>query len=262
MPIGALLLLLAAALTSACGGLDFFRQYEYEEDVYLSLDGSATVYVNSSIPALNALRGASFDTNPGVPVDRDAVRRFFATPRTRVTRVAVSRRASRRFVHVRLNVDDVRQMGGTAPFSWSSYRFSKEGDLFVYRQNIGSSAAKSAGDVGWTGDEVVAFRLHLPSRIVYHNAGPDNLKRGNILVWEQRLDARARGEALTLDARMEAQSILYRTLILFGGTVGAVGVGFFVLLWWIMRRGRRVVLRASGPEGASASDPTREASVR
>src|SRR5262245_20087859 len=132
MPIGALLLLLAAAFTSACGGLDIFRQYEYEEDLYLSLDGTATVYVNSSIPALNALRGASFDTNPSVSVDRDAVRTFFTTPRTRVTRVAVSRRANRRFVHVRLNVDDVRQIGGTAPFGWSSYRFNKEGDVFVY----------------------------------------------------------------------------------------------------------------------------------
>jgi hypothetical protein len=166
-------------------------------------------------------------------------------------------------VHVRLNVDDVRQMGGTAPFGWSSYRFDKEGDVFVYRQNVGSSAAKSVGDVGWKGEEVVAFRLHLPSRIVYHNAGADNLKRGNILVWEQRFDARTRGEPLTLDARMESQSILYRTLILFGGTVAVVGAGFSVLLWLIMRRGHRVAGRASRPDGApNASDPRREASVR
>jgi hypothetical protein len=98
---------------------------------------------------------------------------------------------------------------------------------------------------------------------VYHNAGADNLKRGNILVWEQRLAARTRGEPLTLDARMESQSILYRTLILFGGTVAAVGAGFFVLLWLIMRRGHRVGGRPSRPEGTpNASDPRREASVR
>ena len=54
-------LLLAAAI--GCGrGL--FRQYQYEEEVYLSLDGSATIYVNSSVPVLNALRGASFDVRP------------------------------------------------------------------------------------------------------------------------------------------------------------------------------------------------------
>ncbi len=236
MPIGAVILLLVAALTSACGGRDFFRQYEYEEDVYLSLDGSATIYVNSSIPALDALRGASFDTNPSTRVDRDAVRAYFTTPLTRVTRVAVSQRSNRRFVHVRMDVDDVRRLGGTGPFAWSTYRFDRDGELFVYRQSVGASADKNVGDVGWKGQELVAFRVHLPSRIVYHNAGAKNLKRGNILVWEQMLGDRTRGEPLALDARMESQSILYRTLFLFGSTVVAVGAGFLLLLWWILRR--------------------------
>ena len=52
-----------ALATIACGGR-IFRQYEYEEEMYLSLDGSATIYVNSSVAALNALRGASFDAEP------------------------------------------------------------------------------------------------------------------------------------------------------------------------------------------------------
>ena len=34
----------------------------------------------------------------------------------------------------------------------------------------------------WTGREVIAFRLHLPSKIAYHNAGVDNFKPGNILL--------------------------------------------------------------------------------
>ena len=29
-------------------------KYEYDEDVYLALDGSATVYVNASVPACDA----------------------------------------------------------------------------------------------------------------------------------------------------------------------------------------------------------------
>ncbi|MBW8863097.1 MAG: hypothetical protein JF601_12145, partial [Acidobacteria bacterium] len=55
------LCLLGGLCASACGGSSLFRQYEYEEDVYLALDGTATVYVNSSIAALNALRGTTFD---------------------------------------------------------------------------------------------------------------------------------------------------------------------------------------------------------
>src|SRR5689334_8557935 len=103
---------LAAAVlalgTFACGGASsLFRQYEYEEDVYVSLDGSATVYVNSSIAALNALRGTSFDVSPNHPVDREAVRRYFSTPVSHVNgRVNVTRRSNRRYIHVRLDVDD------------------------------------------------------------------------------------------------------------------------------------------------------------
>ena len=102
-----------------------------------------------------------------------------------------------------------------------------------------TSARKDVGDVGWTGREIVAFRLHLPSKVTYHNAGPDNLKRGNILVWEQTLADRLNGQPLTLDARMETQSILYRTLWLFGATFAAVAVSFALVIWWVLRRGGR-----------------------
>src|SRR3989338_6806260 len=61
------------------GGGGLFRQYENEEEVYLSLDGTATVYVNASLVALNALRGTSFATAPNAPLDREGVRAFFST---------------------------------------------------------------------------------------------------------------------------------------------------------------------------------------
>jgi hypothetical protein len=47
-----------------------------------------------------------------------------------------------------------------------------------------------------------------------------------------------KGEPLTLDARMETQSILYRTLWLFGATFAAVAVSFALVIWWVLRRGR------------------------
>ena len=182
-------LLLATTLVAtacSCGGL--FRQYEYEEEIYLSLDGSATVYVNSSLAALNALRGASFDTSPEAAVDRVKVREFYTSPVTRVVATpTTSRRSGRRFVHVRLEVADVRKLGEAPPFSWSTYDFTRDADLQVFRQRIGApggkSVAKAGVDTGWSGTELVAFRLHLPSEIVYHNAGPGNPKRGNILAW-------------------------------------------------------------------------------
>ena len=232
-------LALIAATAMACGGGGIFRPYEYEEEMYLSLDGTATVYVNASVAALDALRGASFDLRPNVAVDRNAVRDYFSSPQTHVTRITPYRRSNRRFVQVGVDVADVTRLGEAAPFAWSGYRFTREDNLYVYRQTIGASARKDVGNVGWSGREIVAFRLHLPSKITYHNAGADNLKRGNILVWEQPLADRVKGEPLTLDARMETQSILYRTLWLFGATFAAVAVSFALVIWWVLRRGGR-----------------------
>src|SRR5262249_41024273 len=106
----------ALLLTAACT-TGIFRQYEYEEEIYLSLDGSATVYVNGSIAALNALRGTSIDASPADRFDRNVVVDYFSSPHTKVVRVASSRRSGRRFVHVRLEVDDVRQLAAAPPFA-------------------------------------------------------------------------------------------------------------------------------------------------
>jgi len=240
MRFGAALVLLLVTFTVACGGAGFFRQYEYEEETYLALDGSATVYVNSSVPALNALRGSRFDANPDAAIEKAAVAAFFAADGIRVTRVTFSQRHARRYLHVRMRVDDVRALQSTKPFNWSTYAFARDGHLMLYRQHVGSPQ-KGAGEVRiptWDGDELVAFRIHVPSKVPYHNAGADNLKRGNILVWEQPLADRLAGVPVDIDARMETQSILYRTLALFGLTILAVGATFAAVVWWIVKRAR------------------------
>ena len=232
---------LAIAATACSNGTGLFRQYEYEEEVYLSLDGKATVYVNASIPALNALRGASFDTSPNAPVDRAAVRQLFSSPVARISGpVNFSRRSNRRFVHVKLDVDDVRRLGEAAPFAWSRYAFTREGDQYLYSQTVGPAVNKDVGNVGWNGRELLAFRLHLPSKIRYSNNGRPT-ERGNIVVWEQPLADRLRGTPITqpkgrLDARMDTESILYTTLWLFGWTFVAVAISFALVIWWIFRR--------------------------
>jgi len=234
--VGATLVLLLAVAAAGCGRSGVFRQYEYEEEMYLSLDGSAILYVNSSIPALNALRGTSFDTRPNASVDRAAVRAYFSTPVSRVTDIGTSRRANRWFIRVRIEADDVRRLGEAPAFAWSTYDFRREGDVYVFEQSVRNAAGKDVGEVGWKGNELVAFRLHLPSRITFHNTA-DGPLRGNILRWEQPLADRLQGVPLTtLEARMEGESILYRTLVLFGVTIVAVAITFAMAIWWLVRR--------------------------
>ena len=53
-----LAIVLAAAAAAACGGRSpLGQEYEYEEDLTLSMDGSASLVVNASVPALDALKG-------------------------------------------------------------------------------------------------------------------------------------------------------------------------------------------------------------
>jgi len=222
--------------SAACSRSGLFRTYEYEEDMYLSLDGSATVYVNSSIAALNALRGTSFDQSPAARIDRDAVRQYFASSNTHVAAVRTSRRSGRRFVHVRLDVDDIRALDAAEPFAWSTYALRRADDEFVFEQRVGAPTGRDVGSVEWTGREVVAFRVHLPSKITDQNTH-HAVERGNILVWEQPLGDRLRGVPLMLDAKMQTESILYRTLWLFAATFLAVVILFVAVIWWVLRRG-------------------------
>jgi hypothetical protein len=226
-----------AAASAGCTSL-LPRQYEYDEEIYLSLDGSATVYVNSSVPALVALRGLDLDVNPRARVDRAAIRSAYTSPLTQVTRFGTSRRNGRRFVHLRVAVTDVRRLGAVAPFAWSRYSLERRGDEFDFRQVVGPSAHRDVGPVGWTGTELVAFRMHLPSKIRFHNAPSREVERGNILSWEQPLSERLAGRPVTIEVRLDTQSILYRTLWLFGLMIAVVVVVFALLIWWIVRAGR------------------------
>jgi hypothetical protein len=122
-------------------------------------------------------------------------------------------------------------------FGWSSYAFAREGDVFVYRQEVGPPGPTTAGVASWRGDELVAFRLHVPSKVVYHNV--DRVRRGNILAWEQSLTDRLSGRPIELEARMETQSILYQTLGLFGAAMLLVAAMFGVVLWWLVTKGGR-----------------------
>jgi hypothetical protein len=235
---GALAVVALAVATGGCGPRSLFRQFEYEEDVHLSLDGTATIYVNASLAALAALRGVELDLKPASLFDREQVAALYQGPGFRVVRVTSSRQRGRRFAHVRLEVADVRKLPESKMFAWATIRFDRMGELFRYREDLGRSANAAIGDVGWKGNELVRFRLHLPSKIAYHNAGPDNLLRGNILEWEQTLTDRLAGVPLEMEARMEPTSILYHTLWLFLGSMAAAFTVLALIIWWVVKKGK------------------------
>ncbi len=77
--------------------------------------------------------------------------------------------------------------------------------------------------------------MHLPSKVTYENAA-GGTERGNIVVWEQPLPERLKGVPLELQVRMQTDSILIRTLSLFGAMMAAVAVTFAAAIWFVKTR--------------------------
>src|SRR5262249_2745976 len=156
--------------------------------------------------------------------DRERIRAAYQSPVTEVQRVSAPWiRAGRRFIQVRVKIADIRRASESAPFSWSRYGLSQQDGHHVFQQIVGASALRpgTLRNYGWDGRELVAFRLHLPSKTLWHNARdldtnePTSPARGNILAWEQHLTDRLDGRPLEIRVEMDSQSILYRTLWLF-----------------------------------------------
>jgi hypothetical protein len=239
---------------SACKGGILGRHYEYEEDLYLALDGSGTLIVNASIPALVALRGLDVDPSPSARLDVTKLRAAYESPAVDVTRISPPwRRAGRRFVQVRVRIKDVRKLSEAAPFAWSQYALYQKNGRYVFEQRVGPSALRpgTLQNVGWDGSEIVAFRLHLPSRILWHNSrdletnAPNGAERGNILGWEQHLADRLEGAPIDIKVEMDSRSILYRTLWLFAGAFLAAVAVLALLIWLTMRKGTREATTAT-----------------
>ncbi|MGZ8255155.1 MAG: hypothetical protein ACXWVT_09915 [Burkholderiaceae bacterium] len=229
------LLLITVLVSLACDNV-ITRKYEYEEEVFLALDGSATVYVNASVPALVALRGLKLPLDPSARLDRMAVRDLYNTPVSGVESVTTSRKEGRRYVHLRLDVPDIRRLHEAAPFAWSTYRYLEGDATFEFGQDIKAAAGQDVGNVGWNGDELVAVRVHLPSVITYQNGPSRKVERGNIVVWEQPLSERLKGTPLEIQASMEKESILFRTLALFGAMAVLAAATFIGFIWFVKTR--------------------------
>jgi len=192
--------------------------------------------VNASVPALVALRGMNLPIDPSARLDRQVVREIYTSPVTEVANVTTSRRDGRRYVHLRVNVADIRKLGDAAPFAWSQYRYQDKDGLFEYSQTVQDSAGKEVSHIGWEGNELVAIRVHLPSKVEFHNSPSRTIERGNIIVWEQPLAQRQKGTPLELTVQMQTESILFRTLTLFGMMAVAAALTFVAAIWFVKSR--------------------------
>ena len=238
---------LAAAGAVACSN-PLSRQYEYDEQTYLTVDGRATVVVNTSLPALVALRGARVDPKVDGAADRDSIKQLYESLGCTVDKVGrFWYRRGRRFVQIQVSTADVRALTKCGLLSWSTYALGPDpvmADGLQYRQDVAAPAGGDPGAINWDGSEIIAFKLHAPSRIRFHNVkkldGTDGTtERGNIFTWEQMLTDRRAGKPIAMEVRMDSTSILYTTIWLFVGAFAAAVVVLVLAIWLTVRKGRK-----------------------
>jgi hypothetical protein len=245
----------SAIIISSCTN-PLRRQYEYEEQLYLSVDGSATVVVDASLPSLVLLRGAQIDPSLTGSTDRASIRRLYEAAGCPVDSVSrLWERHGRRFAQIQVSVKDLASLPACPLLAWSTYSLTphpNDTQQLKYVQKLSPAAGRDPGPVNWDGSELVAFKVHAPSRIRFHNVknldGTDgSFERGNILTWEQTFADRRAGRPLMMEIDMERTSILYTTLWLFGGAFVAAVIVLVTLVWLTIRRGRKQS-RLSAPQ--------------
>ena len=166
-------------------------------------------------------------------------------------RISTWTRRGRRFVGIRLSVPDIRALPKAAPFAGQTYELRPEGELVTFRQTLTKPPppGRRAAAVAWRRDRRLppapAGAHPLPELALSSTAAQSRpASRGNIITWEQRLTQRLEGKPIAyaedrtpdvMEVRMDRESILYRTLWLFGIAFAAALLVLAGLIWLTMR---------------------------
>lgn len=221
--------------------------YEYEEEVFLEVDGSGRLRVSGSSEILEVLHALSDEGSISSMTSR------FEGPGFELDSVRESERDGRRFVHVQGRFTDWNELCAHPAFAERECHLdiTDDGELELYL-----TLPRPKGDVpeGVPPDATLALRFHFPSAVLYHNA-PTDIERGNIIGWERTVSEHFDANALVVEARFERRSVLTTTAIILGTAVGVVLFSVALALFMIVRKGRRQLARETD-EALNAHTPS------
>ena len=235
---GGLALLAVVFALAGCRAL-VPQQDQYEEELYLALDGSATHVRQRLRPRTRGAAGAG--SGPGsaeAPLDRRRVRELYESPVTHVTRSA---RHAARVAGSCTCASTCRTCGGfprrirlhgprtgcVAPATSTSTSRS-----LAPRQGVTSATRGGAARKSWRSACTCRARFATTMRrrrwlsVATSWCGSSRSRIGS------------RASRSHIEVRIDIESILYRTLWLFGVMIVVVVTLFAGLLWWIVRKGR------------------------
>lgn len=203
--------------------------YEYEEEVYLAIDGSGRIRVSGSTAILRALG----ELEGGGP---EGLRAHFEGEGLDVVSVRETERDGRAFLHLRGRFEDWNELCRAKAFQ------DRGCDIAHENGEIALVTTLPAPEVdlppGVEPDALVALRFHLPSPVHEHDATLP-IGRGNILTWSRTAAELFRGEPLRAEARFDETSTLATTLGILLVAVGLVLASVALAVYLLVRKGRR-----------------------
>ena len=211
-------ILLALVTAAGC------TAYEYEEEVFLEVDGSGEIRMSGSAAAIQALHHV------------EDAKGLFAGDGVQIVSNRETERERRKFIHVEARFGKWEELCRTPAFRGRACRFDEEEDGVALALSLPSprEAAPEALDP----QAVLALRYHFPSTIRYHNS-PGGIERGNILAWKRTLREHFAGRPLDVEVRFDRRTILQATVSVVSLSLALVAAALGASLLLMVRKGRR-----------------------
>ena len=222
---------LSILLVSWAFALPGCTSYEYEEEVFLDVDGSGRLRVSGSSEILEVLHDLSEGGNTSSMASR------FEGPGFELDSVRETERDGRRFIHVQGRFTDWNELCAHPAFAERECGLDVTDDDEL-ELTLTLPKPKGSAPEGAPPDATLALRFHFPSAVHYHNAHGD-IERGNIIGWERTVSEHFDADALVVEARFERRSVLATTAIILGTAVAFVLFSAALALFMIVRKGRR-----------------------
>jgi hypothetical protein len=205
--------------------------YEYEEEVFLKIDGSGEIRMSGSKEAVAALHGLD-------PATVESAEALFEGEGVQILSALETERERRKFVHVRARFSDWEKLCRLPAFRDRGCRLAKEADALELELSLPSP--RTTAPESLDPQALLALRYHFPSSIRYHDS-PGDVERGNILSWKRTVREHFAGRPFELHVRFDRRTILAATVRILGVSLGlvlaSIGTGLVVMV----RKGRRQI---------------------
>jgi hypothetical protein len=217
------LLCLALVVVSGCA------TYEYEEEVFLEVDGSGEIRMSGSTAAIEGVHALD-------EADAASAKALFEGEGVEVLSALETERDQRKFVHVEARFTGWDELCRLRAFRGRRCVLENEEEGLALELSLPSPRA--AAPDGLDPQALLALRYHFPSTIRYHNS-PSDIERGNILCWKRTLREHFAGRPLDVEVHFDRRTVLAATVSVMGIALALVAASIGTALWLMVRKGRR-----------------------